>query len=70
MSPMTLKMTSNTSIEQKDGVHSTDGENVCNKKKRKMYMCSNCQELLCFSVWIKEAPTGMHTRSVSCMYYM
>ena len=35
MSPMTSEMTSNTSIVQKDDVHSTDGENVCNKKKRK-----------------------------------
>ena len=43
MSPTTLEMTSNTSIEQKDGAHLTDGENVCNKKKRKMYMCSNCK---------------------------
>ena len=43
MSPMTSEMSSNTSTEQKDGVHSTDGENVCNKKKRKMYTCSNCK---------------------------
>ena len=43
MSPTTLEMTSNTSIVQKDDVHSTDGENVCNKKKRKMYVCSNCK---------------------------
>ena len=43
MSPTTSEMTSNTLIVQKDDVHSTDGENVCNKKKRKMYMCSNCK---------------------------
>ena len=42
MSPMTLETTSNTSIEQKDGAHSTDRENVYNKK-RKMYACSNCK---------------------------
>ena len=35
MSSTTLEMTSNTSIVQKDDAHSTDGENVCNKKKRK-----------------------------------
>ena len=43
MSPMTSEMTSNTSIVQKDDAHSTDGENVCNKKKRKMYVCSKCK---------------------------
>ena len=43
MSPRTSEMTSNTSIVQKDDAHSTDGENVCNKKKRKMYGCSNCK---------------------------
>ena len=32
MSPMALETASNTFIEQNDGVHSTDGKDVCNMK--------------------------------------